>query len=101
MDSNTNALTDKLREACALLVATGEQHWATWMSQSLSEIENGNLAGVDKLLSAYGGMGSFNDLILTSFDGHLLDDAGYRRWNHQLDSLRSELYALATEIARQ
>jgi len=101
MDSNTNALTDKLREACALLVATGEEHWARWMSQSLSEIENGNLSGVDQLLNAYGGMGSFNDLILTSYEGHSLDDADCRRWNLQLDSLRSEMYALATKIARQ
>lgn len=45
------------------------------------------------LLSIYGGMGSFNDLVLQS-------SAGVSPDNEALDELRSTLYSLASEMVR-
>jgi hypothetical protein len=101
MDSKQKQLAEKLRDTCSLLCAAGERHWISWMSQSLAQIENGNSAGIVKLLSAYGGMGSFNDLVLSSSDGRFLEDAECQQLNQSLDTLRSELFALATELVRQ
>ncbi|WP_142277442.1 DUF6966 domain-containing protein [Mycobacterium timonense] len=60
---------------------TGCQRWVTWLARSRQRIARGDPHGIDELLSAYGGMGSFNDLELT-------DD---------LDRLRSR----ARQIARR
>jgi hypothetical protein len=46
-------------------------------------------------------MGSFNDLVLSSSDGRFLEDAECQQLNQRLDTLRSELFALATELVRQ
>lgn len=49
---------------------------------------------------AYGGMGSFNDLILCSANGHNVPEETDREVNDRLDFLRSRLYELACEVRR-
>ena len=100
MGPKTTELCERLRETSALLRAAGESHWAKWMDTSLRRIENSNLSGVDHLLGAFGGMGSFNDLILMSANGHSISDADYRDVNDRLDLLRSQLSELAREVRR-
>jgi hypothetical protein len=70
------------------------------LHKSLRRFENSDLSGVDHLLRAYGGMGSFNDLILMSANGHSVSDADYRGVNDRLDALRSEMYQLARDVRR-
>ncbi|UFX46796.1 hypothetical protein HAP47_0009050 [Bradyrhizobium sp. 41S5] len=60
-------------------------HWADWMEISRREIAGGDFHGIERLLSAYGGMGSFNDLVLSSS-------------NDELDRLRTRAGALAILI---
>ena len=100
MGPKTTELCERLRETAALLKRAGESHWAAWMDKSLRRIENSDLSGVDYLLGAYGGMGSFNDLILMSANGHSVSDADYRSVNDRLDALRSEMYQLARDVHR-
>ena len=100
MGPKTTELCERLRETSALLRSAGESHWAKWMDTSLRRIENSDLSGVDHLLGAYGGMGSFNDLILMSANGHSVSDADYRDVNDRLDSLRSQVAELAREVRR-
>lgn len=100
MGPKTTELCEKLREASALLKSAGDYHWSEWMDKSLARIERSDLSGVDHLLGAYGGMGSFNDLILMSANGHSVTDANYREINDRLDTLRAELYELARDVRR-
>jgi hypothetical protein len=100
MEQKTFQLCEKLREASALLKSAGEHHWASWLDKSLTRIERRDLSGVDHLLGAYGGMGSFSDLTLMSANGHSVTDENYHEVNNRLDALRSELYELAREILR-
>jgi hypothetical protein len=101
MGPTTIILCEKLRETSALLLGAGDAHWAQWMDKSLARIEQGDLSGVGHLLSAYGGMGSFNDLILASANGHSVDDAEHRTVNERLDVLRTEMYELARKIQHE
>jgi len=55
------------------------------MEQSRREIADGDFHGIGRLLSAYGGMGPFNDLVLSSS-------------NDELDRLRTQARELAIFI---
>ncbi len=100
MRPKTVELVKKLREASALLKSAGEHHWASWLDNSLTRIERSDISGVDHLLGAYGGMGSFNDLILMAVNGHSVNDDNYRDVNDRLNTLRSKLYELARDVRR-
>ena len=100
MGPKTETLCAKLRETSSLLRRVGEHYWAKWLDESLQRIENGDFAGITHLRGAFGGMGSFNDLILSSLNGHLVDDDDYRAVNEQLESLRADLYELSGYIQR-
>ena len=100
MNEQVQALCQVLGELIVTLNNDGETHWRDWMAKSLAALEENDLHGVQYLKDAYGGMGSFNDLVI----GQRMDDDGLT-WtpdaqsiNDQLDALRSRAYALATEI---
>jgi len=100
MNEQVQALCQVLGELIVTLDNDGETHWRDWMAKSLAAIEANDLHGVQHLKGAYGGMGSFNDLVI----GQRMDDDGLT-WtpdaqsiNDQLDALRGRAYALATEI---
>ena len=64
---------DALNAMYELLGALGEQHWRSWIAQDISEWENSN--SVRHHLSAYGGMGSLNDVTFEDiWLGTLFDD---------------------------
>lgn len=78
----------------AELLREGELHdWANALERFRGEIRSSPSAIAARILAIYGGMGSFNDLILYS-NGRLLVAE-----NVELDALRSELYQLCHEIA--
>ena len=56
MGTKTHTLCERLKETVDLLVGNREEHWAEWLRTALGRIENGDLSGIDHLLSAYGGM---------------------------------------------
>ena len=100
MGPMTIQLCERLRETARLLRTAGESHWAKWMETSLRRIENGDFSGVEHLLGAYGGMGSFNDLVLAAVNGQAVNDENWREYNDRLDDLRGQLYTLANDVRR-
>ena len=98
--ADLDALCRVLRELIDLLDADKETHWRDWMAESLTELETNNLRGARHLMGAYGGMGSFNDLII----GQQMTEDGFN-WapnagknNDRLDELRSQAYNLAKAL---
>ena len=86
MGPKTKKLLLLLDEAVPLLRQhPGGDHWADWMSKAAARIRKSDFEGILGVLGAYGGMGSFTDLIL--------DDT--------LDRLREEIYTLADQIRRE
>ena len=69
-----------------LLVAVGEQHWVSHFSKH----SNGTTQG---FRSVYGGMGSFNDLVICRANKHTIDAAHEPLANQLLQSLSSICYA--------
>ena len=91
-------LLDLLAEARSLLEDVGEQHWAGWLAQQIERLNAFGATGIASLLQGYGGMGSFNDLILHQRNGHEIDPDDEERLNARLDDLRSAIYRTATGI---
>ena len=50
-------------------------HWADWLEKAHDEIASRDFHGVERLLRAYGGMGSINDILATPEQGRLLEQA--------------------------
>lgn len=83
MGPKTELLIKKLDEIAPLLTSEGHSQWAEWMLKAAATLKNEDFQGIRKVLSAYGGMGSFNDLNL----------------NERTSLLREEIGDLAGQIA--
>lgn len=96
MSLEFEALADMLREAETLLRSCDQIHWADWLTKDARRIRLHDGIGVEHLLSAYGGMGSLNDVVLQRTSGAGVeiphDD------NERFDELRREIYDLAKRL---
>lgn len=103
MGPMTTELAEVLEELIRLLESDNESHWAKWMEQAKTRILASDYSGIEKLLQAYGGMGSFNDLMLGYYEenGVLQQRKGHGEMNVKLEALRTKAWELASEIKRQ
>jgi hypothetical protein len=90
-----------IEQAADLLLAHGETHWANWLRLDAQRIRNLDLRGVEHMLSAFGGMGSINDLILHPHNGHTLEESEVEATNERLSGLLSRIYNLAWRLRRE
>ena len=86
MGPKTQELIQILGEMVDLLEEEGETHWSKWMREIKTRLEDQDYSGIEYLLRAYGGMGSFNDLMV------------YPERQDQLEALRTQAWELAEEI---
>lgn len=86
-----------LHSAIELLNDSGDTFWRDTLVTQGRQIEAGSRYGLERLLGNFGGMGSFNDLVLTSgpSDDHV--DLGATA---ELDDLRSRIYDGAKALMR-
>ena len=91
----TSKLIALLDELAVVLRKLDHANWADWMMESARSLQAGSFSGITHLLGAYGGMGSFND-ILPGLVGEQPDNDVKRA-----RELRVEVSALAHEIARE
>lgn len=89
-----------LEEIVALLHAHGEEHWSAWLAGDLERIRKGDAYGIEHLLSAYGGMGSFSDLFLSPENGSRIAASEVGPVNERLRRLASRAHDLARAIER-
>jgi hypothetical protein len=101
MATNVDALCTRLEEAIALLRQVREGHWAAWLSDDLARIRCGDIDGLSHLRSAFGGMGSFNDLLIHTINGHRIGPEDYEAINERLNELRSSIFELVQSIRQQ
>lgn len=100
MGPKTTQLIAVLEAIIQVLDSDGEKHWRKWMASARSRLVNSDYSGVEHLLDAYGGMGSFNDLVIrqSMVAGRSGWKAGAKEANNKLDALRGEAYELAQYI---
>ena len=87
-DQRYEALLRAMADLVAALRSLNEAHWAEWVEQDRRRIENGDGYGIEHFLSAFGGMGSLNDVRL---------DGSFGRTGEMM----SRCYDLAREIRRE
>ena len=100
MGSTTRELIDVLDQLIDLLKSDGQTHWAKWVRESKTRLISSEVSGAIHLLSAYGGMGSFNDLVICqrNVNGQFCWADGHLEKNERLSELRSKAWRLADEI---
>ncbi len=81
-----------------LLAGVGVTRWADWMDAVLRELLAHDAHGLDRLLSAFGGMGSINDFVITTMNGHRVEGAKMAAVNQEFGALRSDMYADASAL---
>ncbi|CAJ0772427.1 DUF6966 domain-containing protein [Ralstonia chuxiongensis] len=93
MSSTIETLTKLLDEAASLLNAYEQTGWAEWLAKDAMRIRSHDGYGIEHLLSAYGGMGSLNDVVLQRSNG--VEVTMDFNDNERFNKLRSEIYDLA------
>lgn len=93
--AKTSRLVTLLDELAVILRELDQAHWADSMSESARRLRQSDVSEIHHLLSAYGGMGSFND-ILPELVGELPDHRVERARR-----LRSQVWDLGDQIRRE
>lgn len=85
----------------ALLRSVGETFWSGKIQSALKKGGNSiDIYLLEEILSWYGGMGSFNDLIISRYNDHLVADKDEENLNDELNRLRSQMYQEAMRLKR-
>ncbi|KPG96518.1 DUF6966 domain-containing protein [Pseudomonas sp. RIT-PI-r] len=102
MGPKTEELIGTLEQLATLLESDGDTHWSLWMRNARSRLLQSDYSGIEYLLKAYGGMGSFNDVVLGQrFDGRVLSwKSDHVELNEKFSKLREKAAGLAHEIER-
>jgi hypothetical protein len=102
MATKLDELLETLDEILQLLEADGEQHWSNWMRKSRARLLNSDYSGIEHLRSAYGGMGSFTDLVICQSyeNGEFKWKEGHIEKNNRLNELRGKAWKITDDIRR-
>jgi len=102
MGPKTKELLSILDQIIQLLQEDGETHWVNRISEYRDRISDSDYFGVEDLLSDYGGMGSFTDLVLGQVfeNGNHTWKANSNQSNKNLRELQSRAFKLATDIKK-
>lgn len=102
MGPKTEELICALDKLAEVLESDGEAHWSHWARNARARLLNSDYSGIAYVLSAYGGMGSLNDLVLgqSHEDGVFTWKPGHVELNDKFVKLRSDTAQLAYAISR-
>lgn len=101
MNTEVTKLAELIKEASDLLIVHGEKQWGSWLLADAQRVRSLDFYGVEHMLSAFGGMGSINDLVLHPMNGHKVDVNEVSIVNRRLNSLLERIYALAVKLKRE
>jgi hypothetical protein len=100
-DAQYDRLLANLDGAVALLRAYAKGHWADWLESDRAKIAGGDRYALDHLLSAFGGMGSLNDLVIHPVNGDPIEEVDVDPVNRRLHGYRHEIWSAATAMKRE
>lgn len=89
-----------LDDAIRILTTAGEEHWRSWLERDRRLVANGDACGLEHLMNAFGGMGSFNDLMLTAANGHSGTDQELSEMDDRLHELRDQIWTACRSLQR-
>jgi hypothetical protein len=85
-------LLRNVERTCELLIDSGDRQWEPWLDAAHRELMAHDAHGLNRLLSGFGGMDSFNDLVIHPLNGHSVAYQEVDPVNDELDQLRSVMY---------
>ncbi|CAK3778097.1 hypothetical protein CWO27_04410 [Vibrio sp. 10N.286.51.C3] len=92
---NVILLISVIEKIIELLVFVGESNWAGSFNSFRQKCDNASVENLDilrnEILRIYGGMGSFNDLVLYKQGQPMIKE------NQKLDELRTELFRILND----
>ncbi len=91
MGPKTKKLIEVVDKLILILNDDDQKHWSNWMSQAKNRLIASDFSGIEKVLSAYGGMGSSNDICLSKVN----------RTNENFSELQNQAWELATDIKHE
>lgn len=98
LETTLSELIEHLREH-------SEHHWADTLQLIARGIADESALSVDRLLTAFGGMGSLSDLVVSPANGHTVRESDVEAVNERLARLRAatwaEARAIRTELRRR
>jgi hypothetical protein len=100
-DNQLAKLKSDLDETVTLLREDGERHWLSSAERCQRKVDEHEAAAYDHILSAYGGVGSFNDLLILAWNGHLVETDREKAVNDRLALLRTAMWTSATALRRE
>ncbi len=100
-DARLARLITSLDETVNLLLDHGESHWFGWATSCRTALHDHDAAAFDRVLGAFGGMGSFNDLCILSVNGHAVEPDQESTVNERLTGLRSAIWEDATALRHE
>ena len=99
---STNALIVALESGKNLLQVVGETFWSGKINHLLARMSaNHSADDIRNILSWFGGMGSFNDLIISAANDHDVNPDEESKYNDELDRIRETIYVEANKLAAQ
>lgn len=99
MVDGRSVLLAALRDCARLLTRAQEGFWSEKIDRmAVTDAEQVNSEIVSDILSWFGGMGSFNDLLISQANGHQILPDDEDRANGDLETLRNQIYEAATEL---
>jgi hypothetical protein len=88
MNAEEEHLVVTIDEMARLLRDAGHRSWADWLAKDVAWLRRGDAHGLTHFLSAFGGMGSLNDVLLAG-----PNQASFER-------LRADAYEVAANLNR-
>ncbi|WP_158903598.1 hypothetical protein [Burkholderia sp. L27(2015)] len=98
MDAKIARLCKLLADIRQLLGDVGEARWEDWIARDLMLVESLDAYGLEHFLSAFGGMGSINDLIIHPINGHQIAPSDVNATNEKLRILLGEASLTGREL---
>ena len=100
-DARYQQLLLDLDELAKVLRKYGENRWADLLAKDRLALEAFETRAIEHLLSAFGGMGSFNDLFLHPSNGHSIKEEEVAGVEEHLADISSQIWINAKYLKQK
>jgi len=98
MNPKSKELIETLNKLILFLNDADENNWINWAVDSKERIEQTDLTGVDNIIRAYSGMGSFNDLVIYQLNEDVENPDIHIEKTKELSEMKSLIFKLAVQL---
>jgi hypothetical protein len=101
LQPEVDRLIELLQQLAVFLERYSRAHWVSWIEKDIHLLENYDPEGIGHFLSAFGGMGSLNDVYFSPQNGDAIEFADIEEQNATFQSLLSECWQLARDLRKE